>query len=276
MKPAVLIETWNGFLFVLLSAAVLALLIFLLETGKGLMRGSGRTAAKTAFWVLTAVHWVCQILFGFSLLFSHPLAALTGAVIQVLGLVRLMSARGTSRTAERRNQERIRESGFARDLIALVRQERPVRIAVFSDGVVFYRSAYPLTYDSTEIRYDRFAGERDMSGRAEGESLLIPACTRTDPRVSRILTFASYGREDMEDIAKRTLALVILEETEGYWYSEHEHVHEEVTMAATSDHRIRTRLVTDGHTCMLTRGEEEQSAPEAPEEDGERAELRRW
>ena len=137
MKPAVLIETWNGFLFVLLSAAVLALLVFLLETGKGLMRGSGRTAAKTAFWVLTAVHWVCQILFGFSLLFSHPAAALTGAVIQILGFVRLMSARGTSRTAGRRNRERIRESGFARDLIALVRQERPVRIAVFSDGVVF-------------------------------------------------------------------------------------------------------------------------------------------
>lgn len=188
-------QMWRGFFCPLFIAVIYIVIIYLNRLRRGLIKGFLKTAVNIVFWPLAVCFTVFQLYAVLGYLFSGRIIqfVLCAAVIffackQLFGKIR------TTKLADSIDARRISRSGLTQMFVDRVSAQRPARIDLFSDRLVFHDSL-PLP-DQGETR-------------------------------SEEMRFDQYGYGEMDSNAKRTLANMIAERAKDYTVIENEISHEE-------------------------------------------------
>lgn len=192
---SIIAQMWGGFFCPLFIAVIYMIIVYLNRFRRGLIKGFLKIAVNIVFWPLTVCFTVFQLYAVLGYLFSGRIIQFVlCAVVIFFACKQLFNKIRTTRLADSIGVHRINRSELTKMFVDRVSAQRPARIDVLSDRLVFYDSLPMLD-----------------NGEAQSE----------------VMRFDSFGYGEMDSNAKRTLANIISERVKDYTVRESEISHEE-------------------------------------------------
>ena len=219
MKLDNLIRMWDGFFFVLLSAAVLLVVMFLFALRNNLLKGFLKTVITLILGVLVVAYILLFIHSAMVLLIENPtpIPFLLCLAILVLGGIYFGRSYKKSRTAEAINAARLNKNPIVREMTALIRKERPEMAVIYINGAALG--------DISSLKVDEL--------RMGAGSSMLPLGIKAGNGISHVIDFNERGYKDMDYLTRKSLADMLVKATDnGYQIKEIEHTHTETVYSS--------------------------------------------